>query len=71
MRLFARDDIGEDDAAGSATLTAHFFEDVLGAGVDQEFRHSLAERAGLIGRCAGALLDVLVAVDGADAGVKD
>ena len=37
------------DEVGSATLAAHFFEDVLRAGVDQETRHFFAERARLIG----------------------
>src|SRR5579862_5953706 len=61
------------DARGerSATLAAHFLQDGLGAGVDEEAAHVFAEGAGLIERSGGALADVLNAVDAADAGFED
>src|ERR1700722_3855781 len=54
----------------SATLAAHFLKDGLGAGVDKQATHVFAESAGLIGRRGSALLDILRAVDAADAGFE-
>src|ERR1700751_3241926 len=73
MRLPARDDWRNDDsgAEGSATLATHIFQDVLRAGFDKQVGHAFAKGAGLLGRCGGALLNVLKSVDGAHAGVED
>jgi len=71
MRLPASGEAGVDEAEGSATLAAHFFKNVLGTGVDEEPGHAFSEGASLIGWSGVALLDVLEAVDGADAGVED
>ena len=59
------------DAAGSATLAAHFFEDALCAGVDKELSHALTKGAGLVGWRSGALFYVLNAIDGTDTGVEN
>src|SRR5579863_8832665 len=58
-------------AAGSATLAAHFLEDRLGAGVNEETAHVFAEGTGLIERSCGTLLNVLRAIDAANAGFED
>ena len=60
---------GDGDA--SATLASHGFEDGLRAGLEEETSDVFAEGGGLVGRCGGALSDVLRAVDGADAGFED
>src|SRR5579864_1207981 len=59
------------DAPGSGTRAAHFFENGLSTRFDQEPRHLLAEFGRLFGGTGGALLNVLRAVDGADASVED
>src|SRR5258706_6653206 len=59
------------DAEGSAKLTSDCFEDRLGAGFEEEAGDVFAEGGGLVGRCCGALADVLRAVDGADTGFKN
>src|SRR5262250_259245 len=55
------------DARISPTLAARFLKDTLRASVDEKPGHTLAEIASLIGGSRGALLDVLHAVDRADA----
>src|ERR1700741_1937418 len=59
------------EAEASATLTGDLFEDGLGAGFEEKTGDVFAKGGGLIGRCGGALADVLRTVDGADAGVED
>src|SRR5712692_5946590 len=59
------------DAEDSTTLSSYFFEDGLRAGFDEQAGHVLAESDGLVGRRRSALLDVLRAVDGADASFEN
>src|ERR1700730_3322201 len=59
------------DGLASATLTAHFFENALRTGIDQQTRHTLAELPGLLGRSGRALLDVPHAIDRAHAGIEN
>jgi len=52
-------------------LAPDFFEDGLRAGLEEQASDVFAESGGLLGRCGGALADILSAVDGADAGFED
>ena len=52
-------------------LAPDFFEDGLRAGLQEQASDVFAKSGGLIGRCGGALADILRAVDGADAGFED
>src|SRR5260370_2118079 len=55
------------DAEASTMLAPDFFEDGLRAGLDEQASDVFAESRGLLGRCRGALANILSAVDGADA----
>src|SRR5438552_12505647 len=59
------------DLTASATLAAHFLENILRAGVDQQTSHLFTERARLIGRARGGMLYVLFAVHQANAGIAE
>src|SRR5260370_35945522 len=52
-------------------LAPDFFEDGLRASLKEEASDVFAESGGLLGRCGGALADILSAVDGADTGFED
>src|SRR5258708_10028839 len=52
-------------------LAPDFFEDGLRAGLEEQASDVFAESGGLLGRCGGALADILRAVDGTDAGFED
>src|ERR1700676_727746 len=58
-------------AEASAKLTPDRFEYGLRAGFEKETSDVLAESGGLVGRCRGALVDVLRAIDRADTGFED
>src|SRR6266849_5914709 len=59
------------DGSLSATLAAHFFEDGLRAGFDQQTGHVFTKLPGLLRRCGRALFHVLRAVYGANASFHD
>src|SRR6266849_4392551 len=68
MRIFLP---ASGDAEASTMLAPDFFEDGLRAGLKEQASDVFAESGGLLGRCGGALADILSAVDGTDAGFED
>src|SRR5216684_6385193 len=59
------------DGEASTMLAPDLFEDGLRAGLEEQASDVFAESGGLLGRCGGALADILRAVDGTDAGFED
>src|SRR5216684_8791185 len=68
MRIFLP---ASGDAEASTMLAPDFFEDGLRAGLEEQASDVFAESGGLLGRCGGALANILSAVDGTDAGFED
>jgi hypothetical protein len=59
------------DRTVSATLPAHFFQDGLGARLDQEPRHVFPDFSRLIRHSSGTLLHVLQSIHGTNARIQD